>query len=138
MSKFWLIWQQAVNNIKNWVVGKAVRSPGAEATMANPGAPDGTELPNYPWYAVPMGRQVTQGDILFNCPVIAPVSGDQVTGVSEGGRVALDVTSYTVVVMTQACDIEEDRVDDIIVCPLAPDQGAASDSADRSSRGTAT
>jgi hypothetical protein len=73
----------------------------------------------YPWYTVPTGREITQGDILFGCPILTPVLADQASVVSAGDRISGQIRLFDVVVMTQACDIDQNKVEDIILCPLA-------------------
>jgi hypothetical protein len=74
---------------------------------------------NEPWYEVVSGdSRITQGDLILDCPVAAwkegfspePGDGDALVGGIEA--VAIDV-----VVMSQACDLEHDKVTNVILCP---------------------
>jgi hypothetical protein len=75
-----------------------------------------------PWYqTVGPGERLTQGDIIFDCPLVswAP-SPIQVTGSSsefealKQGRIAFQAD---VIVMTQACDLEQEKVRNVVACP---------------------
>ncbi len=67
---------------------------------------------DFPRYDVVDGGVLEQGDILFSCPVpvLTPTFPlpDQPTA---------DINIFDMVVMTQSCDLENDKVRDIIVCP---------------------
>jgi hypothetical protein len=71
---------------------------------------------NYDWYSlVPNDKPVTQGDIIFNCPVVE-VSEKQESPYIEANLVRLKYG----IVMTQACDLEHGKVDNLTVCELVP------------------
>lgn len=72
----------------------------------------------YPWYSCPTGRDITQGDILFDCPISVPVSV-ATASTAPGAHTEVEIKQYDVVIMSQACDIEQGKVDDIILCPLS-------------------
>jgi hypothetical protein len=74
------------------------------------------------WYVtVGPSERLTQGDIIFDCPLVswfaAPI---QVTGPDsevealKQGRV---VFQADVIVMTQACDLEQGKVRNVVACP---------------------
>ncbi len=71
-----------------------------------------------PWYDSPAGLDITQGDIVFDCPIPVPVSVQSI-GVAAGSYAEIDIRKYDVVVMSQACDIQHGKVNDIILCPLS-------------------
>jgi hypothetical protein len=69
------------------------------------------------WYAeVSAQSKITQGDLIFDCPVlewtgtVKAGSVDELKGLSEA--ILADI-----VVMTQACDLAQSKVDNVIVCP---------------------
>lgn len=80
---------------------------------------------NEPWYEVVDGKSsLTQGELIFDCPLLA-------WNVSELGRGVVDVNETTlkglvsafredVVVMTQACDLEHRKVENVVLCPHLP------------------
>ena len=70
---------------------------------------------SYPWFS-PVGpaEHLTQGDIIFDCPIIRPISSTSGYEI-EGVKRKIDG-----IVMTQACDLEHGKVSDIILCPFKP------------------
>jgi hypothetical protein len=76
------------------------------------------------WYdLVDSDIPLTQGDLIFDCPVLtwksgAPISEERLSE-SEVLQNAVDAISVDVVVMTQACDLEQNRVGNVILCPHA-------------------
>lgn len=69
----------------------------------------------YPFYTVYEGEDLEQGDILMDCPVILPVAD---VSLSPTGEVlAADRVLFDVILMTQSCDLANDKIDDVIVCP---------------------
>ena len=73
------------------------------------------------WYEeVPATIRLTQGDLIFDCPLIGWQPGTlQREGVTETEvlRGATAAIKGDVVVMTQACDLEFERVSNVILCP---------------------
>jgi len=76
---------------------------------------------NEPWYeAVDANTRLTQGDIILDCPVVGWASqpiqlviGQEV----ETLKSAVKAVQADVVVMTQACDLENNKVENVILCP---------------------
>lgn len=68
---------------------------------------------NYAWFAVVNGDALQQGDVLEACPVVVPK-------VTPDGELAPEVSveTYDVVVLTQSCELENDKADFVLVCPL--------------------
>ncbi|MBW1850341.1 MAG: hypothetical protein JRJ15_02685 [Deltaproteobacteria bacterium] len=73
------------------------------------------------WYeVVKPDITLTQGDLIFNCPLLAwqgfglKLEGENETEVLEN---ATSAVSADVVVMTQACDLEHNKVENVILCP---------------------
>lgn len=73
------------------------------------------------WYEeVQAGTRLTQGDLIFDCPLIGwqpgllQMQGLAETEVLKGAAIA---TRSDVVVMTQACDLEQEKVSNVILCP---------------------
>lgn len=68
---------------------------------------------NYPWYVVVAGGQILQGDLLMNCPIPSleslpfPIPDDHVFPVKE----------WDLVVITQSCDLEEKKTNQVLLCP---------------------
>jgi len=73
------------------------------------------------WYqSVSATERITQGDLISECPLVGwqserlqleGVPGDEIL---RGATVAVRAD---VVVMTQACDLEHEKVDNVILCP---------------------
>jgi hypothetical protein len=72
-------------------------------------------MKEYPWYEiVDANTSLSQGDFFEACPVVIPrtvIDRDTET-------VAADVIEYDVVVMSQSCDLENRKVDIVLVCPV--------------------
>ncbi len=67
----------------------------------------------YPWYdIVKEDNSLEQGDFLENCPIIIPPI-EYLT--SE--EVNVDVKEYDVVIMSQSCDLQQEKIDLVLVCP---------------------
>jgi hypothetical protein len=70
------------------------------------------------WYSeVSKSEGLTQGELIFNCPVL---TWSQTTG----GEFSPEILSQSVsgiatdlVVMTQACDLEHEKVSSVVLCP---------------------
>src|SRR5947209_6085308 len=77
------------------------------------------------WYeAVDAKIPLTQGDLVFDCPLLTwNAAGLQAGGgtLSEGTLKDL-VSAFRedVVVMTQACDLEHRKVEHVVLCPHVP------------------
>jgi hypothetical protein len=78
-------------------------------------------MANEPWYeTVNADQSVTQGDLIFNCPILSwksenlDIQGSNENEVLKG---ATDAIAADVVVMTQACDLEHEKVTNVILCP---------------------
>lgn len=72
-------------------------------------------MADYPWWALVDGSAtLAQGDVLEDCPVLIPVAE------MESDTPQAAVQTYDVVVMTQSCELEQNRADLVLVCPLQP------------------
>ena len=74
------------------------------------------------WYEVVAPTEgLLQGDIILRCPILdwkqAPLQ-IQGQGELEQLKLSYDILEVDVVVMTQACDLEQKNVKDVVVCPL--------------------
>ncbi len=68
---------------------------------------------DWPWYTtVDSSEDVAQGDFLEDYPVLIPQALPE-----PGGRIAADVRQYSVVVLTQSCDLALAKVDSVLICP---------------------
>lgn len=73
------------------------------------------------WYeAVNASIELTQGDIILDCPVVRWASKPIEPGMGrefESLKSAVEVVLADVVVITQACDLEQRKVKNAILCP---------------------
>jgi len=76
----------------------------------------------YKWYDdVPPKSPIEQGDIIENCNIIIPNEQHyQAILESEKNENAepLDVIDINCIVLSQSCDIQNDNIDSIIICPI--------------------
>lgn len=72
-----------------------------------------SEQPIYPWYVTVKGDALEQGDVLPGIEIVVPKSGAS----ADAEQIDLDFRIYDVVVMTQTCDIQNRKVDSILLCP---------------------
>lgn len=66
------------------------------------------------WYEVTEGPKLRQGDLLSRCPVITTV-GEMRWPVAPDADVDVDFVELGLVVMTQSCDLENEKVDDVLL-----------------------
>lgn len=68
------------------------------------------------WYAeVPPETEITQGDLIMGCPVLE-WSKPAADYTPESLKAICNGISADIVVMTQACDLAQKKVDNVIVC----------------------
>ena len=76
----------------------------------------------YPWYAIGTWESLQQGDIILECPVLVPPNdfAERLSGVIEGGSIEspIQVDVFNLVVMSQSCDLENDKVDQVLLCGI--------------------
>ena len=77
---------------------------------------------NMPWYAIAeASTPITQGDIIMNCPVAgwkeAPLTIKPDSAPEEILKMSVDILQIDTIVMTQACDLEQGKVQYVILCP---------------------
>lgn len=72
----------------------------------------------YPWYElIDNVDEITQGDIIKGCPV--PILKNFI-GNEEGQVIDAEIETIDGIIMTQACDIANNKVDNIILCGIIP------------------
>lgn len=69
----------------------------------------------YPWYELVRGGELEQGDLLMACPIITPAS--DLTFPLPDDYFPGEIDEFDVVIMTQSCDLSNDKVTDVVVCP---------------------
>ncbi len=69
----------------------------------------------YPWYEVADDDKIMQGDFIPECPIIIPPSE-----ISEKEEFDVTIKNYDVIIMSQSCDIENNKIDLVLLCPVWP------------------
>ncbi len=73
-------------------------------------------MKNYPWYEIVEGKdQLLQGDFVNSCPIIVPSIKIEYEILKD---IDTDVIQYDVVIMSQSCDIFQQKLDIVLVCPV--------------------
>lgn len=76
------------------------------------------------WYQIVNAYEpITQGDIVFDCPLISWQSDKLALEYQNNPEVlkaAIEAIEAHVVVLTQACDLENHKVENVILCPHLP------------------
>jgi len=68
----------------------------------------------YPWFTVvDSDVNLLQGDFIKECPVVIPP-------IELSGEVEITIEQYDVTIMSQSCDLEQDKLDLVLVCPIWP------------------
>lgn len=73
------------------------------------------------WYeAVAADAGILQGDLILDCPLVAWKSDLQIQGEGKGEELAnqFEIVAEDIVVMTQACDLEQHKVNEVVVCSM--------------------
>jgi hypothetical protein len=73
-----------------------------------------------PWYSLVKGSDIWQGDIVSRCPIINPLSIDDLDKEAIG---TVQVSRQTGIVMSQSCDLEvrkngKPKIEQVILCPV--------------------
>lgn len=72
-------------------------------------------MEEYPWYAIVNSKEpLLQGDFINSCPVVIP------PGAIESAKVSAEVIEYDVTILSQSCDLDERKIDLVLVCPVWP------------------
>lgn len=78
---------------------------------------------DYPWYQVLKDSDsITQGDIIKNCYIPLPnkeVYSSIINPESENVP-DLNIITQDVIIVSQACDIANNKINSIVVCPIWP------------------
>jgi hypothetical protein len=73
----------------------------------------GADYARFDWYGLVEGPDILQGDFLNNCPVLLPKDPNEI----DRDDLDADLQRYDVVVMSQSCDLEQNHLDLVLVCP---------------------
>jgi hypothetical protein len=72
-----------------------------------------TSVLTYPWYETVAGDLLEQGDIRRNLDIVLPAVDES----AQGDTLRAEIQTFDVVVMTQSCDIQHNKVDNLLLCP---------------------
>jgi hypothetical protein len=61
-------------------------------------------------------RALWQGDYIFNCPV--PVFAEQFPEHTGEVNIGVDIDFYDLIIVTQSCDLEQNKVRLVAMCPI--------------------
>ena len=73
------------------------------------------------WYEVVRGDELLQGDIIPKCPVpsVPELEAAVADGnLEEGQTLSVEITLVDVRVITQSCDLENERVDEVVLAQV--------------------
>jgi len=76
---------------------------------------------DYPWYETVNGDEIRQGDILNSFPVFLPdITAEIIPTILAGEEPEAPVRTQLInaVIVTQSCDLANEKVDSVIVCPI--------------------
>jgi hypothetical protein len=73
----------------------------------------------YPWYQMVTGEALEQGDIFYNYP-LPKVTPETIRAIQnhETPETYVDVNLVDTIILSQSCDIENDNIDTVILCPI--------------------
>ncbi|MFX0100458.1 MAG: hypothetical protein ACFFCS_12870 [Candidatus Hodarchaeota archaeon] len=72
-------------------------------------------MTDYSWYSIVKKEDgLEQGDFIINCPIMEPVHDIQQK------TTMTNYIEYDVVVMSQSCDLQNKKLDLVLVCPFWP------------------
>lgn len=72
----------------------------------------------YPWYeTLSNSNEIRQGDFIPNCPILIPPSNLNPESVQEGNEIDVSLKELNSIVVSQSCDLENEKVELVLVCP---------------------
>ncbi len=69
---------------------------------------------SYPWYELVKTGDLQQGDLLFECPTLTAVYA----GLARVPEVKGKIEIRDLAVLTQSCDLVNDKVEMVLLCPI--------------------
>ncbi len=69
-------------------------------------------MTEYPWYLITKDKQILQGDFFNSVPYIKPIKN--ITEIDADQEIEL----YDVIVMSQSCDLIQEKLKTVLVCPI--------------------
>ena|SRR5437870_2843322 len=87
---------------------------------------------SYPWYEqVSPNTPLMQGDLLHECPIVRWDDPNPEGQLGHGLQDLLIAEAVDCVVMSQACDLEQGHIRNVILCPNLHDFGVQASLANR-------
>lgn len=72
-------------------------------------------MKSFPWYClIDCSEPLSQGDILYSCEIVNPILD------RDDNKIKGEISIYDIIVMSQSCDLENKKVDLVLVCPIFP------------------
>jgi hypothetical protein len=70
---------------------------------------------SYPWYETVAANsdELLQGDLVYECPIVKPPEA-----IIEGDELDFEIELINVIVLSQSCDIENKKLQNVLVCPF--------------------
>lgn len=73
-------------------------------------------MKDYDWYEIISNSEdLNQGDFIENCPIIRPPFE-----IKEGAELDIEVDLINSIILSQSCDLSNDKIDIVLVCPFIP------------------
>jgi hypothetical protein len=69
------------------------------------------------WYEIASGQTLRQCDILLGCPVLE-IAGRIQRPIPESGTLPIQIERYDSIILTQSCDLENEKVEDILLAQV--------------------
>ena len=68
----------------------------------------------YPWYSSldPNSSELQQGDLIPECPIVIPPNN-----IVEGSRIDVEIALLDSIILSQSCDLENNKIEIVLVCP---------------------
>jgi len=67
----------------------------------------------YPWYvAIENSIELQQGDFINQCPIVIPPAI-----INEGEELEVDIKLIDSIILSQSCDLANEKIDIVLVCP---------------------
>jgi hypothetical protein len=78
---------------------------------------------DFNWYKeISFSTDLTQGDIITDCNIPLPNTSiyDAILENTEEVKAGIEITIANVIVLSQACDIANSKITNIVLCPISP------------------
>jgi hypothetical protein len=77
-------------------------------------------MATYPWYEIVETDALDQGDIFYNCPVLIPEWDTESWEIEAKYQLKGTIEYFDVIVLSQSCDLENEKIETALVCPIWP------------------